>query len=225
MKVKTTPRLQGAVVPGRTAIVVLGAFVSFVLVVAAGCAGTGSTREDPQKKIARVEREHRQRQQKAQKTYLEGVRALDKGDLSQARTHFTRAIALDPCHGAAHNDLGVVYYKQGRLYDAAVEFDDAAKNTVDRHEPFYNLGTVFEDAGQLRKAAEAYQNALRIAPGEVWVMENLARTYVKLNTNHQESTQLLEDLLLKEEREDWRHWIKTQLYRLRGKDKAEKELS
>ena len=95
--------------------------------------------------------------------------------------------------------------------------DAAGRQLPEGYEPYYNLGMVMEGAGQLRKAAEAYENALRRAPEELSVMENLARTYVKLGSNRAEAIKLLEAALLREQRPDWQRWIRLHLLKLKGK--------
>jgi tetratricopeptide (TPR) repeat protein len=174
--------------------------------------------------VAELAEEHAKKLQEAEEAYRQGTKALARKDLLQANRHLTRAIQLNPYHGPAHNDLGVVHFLEGRLYEAALEFDAAGRQFPERYEPFYNLGMVLEKGAQFRKAAEAYENALKRAPEELSVMENLARMYVELGSNQAEAIKLLEGALLREQRPDWQRWIRLHLLKLRGEeDKATEE--
>lgn len=181
----------------------------------AGCVSTGD-KETAQKRMERLQREREEKARQAEKAYKKGKEVLNSGELADAREHFLKALNLNPHHGAAHNDLGVVYFKEGDFYDAAVQFDAACRYLAGCCEPFYNLGLVLEKAGKLEEAAESYRGALKVAPNQLEVMESLARTYVKLDTNHKETIKLLEGALLKEKRPDWQRWIRLQLLRLKG---------
>ena len=66
-----------------------------------------------------------------------------------------RALRADIMFGPAHNNLGLVYYHQGKLYAAAWEFQNAIKLMPYQPEPRNNLGLVFERAGKTSAAAEA----------------------------------------------------------------------
>jgi len=87
----------------------------------------------------------------------------------------------------------------------------------ERHEPFYNMALVLERAGQWSRATEAYESALRLAPGDLAVMEALARTYIELGTHRLETIDLLERCLAREKRPVWQRWLTLQLIRLEGR--------
>jgi Tfp pilus assembly protein PilF len=56
----------------------------------------------------------------------EAARLLRRGDLTGAEREIRAAIAADPTFGPAHNNLGLIYFKQKKLYLAAQEFSDAS---------------------------------------------------------------------------------------------------
>jgi len=184
-----------------------------------------SATDNPTSAVAKLAEEHAKKLREAEEAYRQGTKALARKDLPQAKKHLTRALQLNPYHGAAHNDLGVVHFLEGRLYEAALEFDAAGRQLPERYESFYNLGMVMEEGAQLRKAAEAYENALKRAPEELSVMENLARTYVELGSNQAEAIKLLEGALLREQRPEWQRWVRLHLLKLKGQAEAPGELS
>ena len=193
----------------------LAAIVCLALSLSCGCAHLARD-EDPQQVVERMARERQQRLEQAQAAYQAGAKALARNDLAGAADNLAEAVRLDPYHGAARNDLGVVRYREGDLYQAALDFDAASRIMLDAHEPFYNLGVVLEEAGRLEEAAEAYRAALRIAADAVDVKEALARTYIRLDSHRQEAVVLLEAAAAKESRAEWQHWIRLQLLRLRA---------
>ena len=206
---------HGMLMRGRVVKAILSATVLAASLLISACATPGEW-EDPQERMNRVQAEQEKRRDEAAKLYSRGAGALSEDKLPEAKRYLLQALELNAYHGAAHNDLGVVYFKEGNFYEAASEFDVASRHLLGRYRPFYNLGMVLEEAGQLRQAADAYQNALKIAPEELAVMENLARTYVKLNSNHRETIELLAKSLLREQDPDWQRWLRLQLFRLRG---------
>jgi len=188
--------------------------------VMSGCAGAAHA-ENPTESLERAQQEHRARLADADSAYRMGVTALSAGELERAERRFQEATELNPYHGAAHNDLGVVHFRRGDLYQAAVAFDTAAKNLVDRHEPFFNLGMVLEKGGLLREAMEAYRNALRLAPEDLPTIRALVRTRAKLGEGGAQTARLIERALLQEQNPQWRRWLRLQRLRLRGMEPVE----
>src|SRR4051812_18509394 len=73
---------------------------------------------------------------------------IQEGKYDEAERILKQAIASDVMYGPARNNLGLVYYHRGRLYDAAWEFQNAAKLMPYQPAPRNNLGLVFEKAGK-----------------------------------------------------------------------------
>ena len=71
------------------------------------------------------------------------IALLEERDWEGAERALRAALAADVMHGPAHNNLGKVYYHQGKLYLAAWEFQYAAKLMPNQPEPKNNLGLVF----------------------------------------------------------------------------------
>ena len=49
----------------------------------------------------------------------------DQGKHEEAIAHLSQALFIRPDYAKAHNNLGMVYYKTGRLDDAIKEFETA----------------------------------------------------------------------------------------------------
>ena len=70
-------------------------------------------------------------------------------------------------NGPARNNLGVLLLKQGRLYDAASEFEWARKLMPGHPDPRLNLGLTLEQAGRLDGTLDLYATALEVHPDHV----------------------------------------------------------
>jgi Flp pilus assembly protein TadD len=90
---------------------------------------------------------------------------IDAGDLESAEARLRDALTADLYHGPAHNNLGVVFLEQGKLYEAAQEFEWAKKLLPSAPDPRVNLALVLESAGQEENALMAWESALDVAPG------------------------------------------------------------
>jgi Flp pilus assembly protein TadD len=125
-----------------------------------------------------------------------------------------RALRADIMFGPAHNNLGLVYYHQGKLYAAAWEFQNAVKLMPYQPEPRNNLGLVFERAGRTSSAAEAYSKAHEIHPDNPEYLANLARATVRTGDRNDEARRLLEEVIAKDDRPEWKDWATLTLLRM-----------
>ena len=145
-----------------------------------------------------------------------GVALLTDGKLADAETALKRALTADVMFGPAHNNLGKVYYQQGRYYLAAWEFQYAAKLMPNRPEPLNNLGLVFEAVGKLDDAVASYSKALATEPDNAQYIGNAARARLRRGDRDSEVRDLLNDLVLKDTRPEWVTWARQRLATLRA---------
>src|SRR5262245_17450995 len=139
---------------------------------------------------------------------------IRQGKYDQAQKLLKKAIAADVMFGPARNNLGLVYYHEGNLYQAAWEFQNAIKLMPYQPEPRNNLGLVLERAGKLTDATEAYDRARQREPDNPEYIGNLARAKVRRGDNDQETKDLLEEVVFKDSRPQWSNWAKENLFRL-----------
>lgn len=132
-------------------------------------------------------------------------------DLSGAEKELKAALASDLFYGPAHNDLGIVYFRQEKYYEAAWEFQYAAKLMPAKAEPKNNLGMVYEAVGRLDESAKWYDEALALGPDDVEVIGNLARVLVRSGHRDEKTRQLLSDVVMKDRRPEWVAWAREQL--------------
>lgn len=120
-------------------------------------------------------------------------------------------------YGPAHNNLGQLYYLQEHYYEAAWEFQYAGQLMPHQPIPRNNLGLVFEATGQLEKAEEHYALALDAEPDNPEFLGNLARAKVRQGERSHELRDLLQQIVVKDNRTQWRSWAEEQLRFISGR--------
>ncbi len=178
--------------------------LALAAVVPAGCRSSGKT--------THVER--KQNTELAIKQNDEAFKLIEKGKYDDAQKMLRVAIDADVMFGPAHNNLGLVYYHQNKLYEAAWEFQHAGKLMPHQPEPKNNLGLVFEKAGKMADASDAYSKARQLEPDNPEYLANLARAKVRGGADDDETRKLLEEVVLKDSREEWTDWARMNLIRL-----------
>jgi Tfp pilus assembly protein PilF len=146
-----------------------------------------------------------------------GLDAYEAGDLEQARERLKGAVAADRGNAHAWVALGVVEFARNDASEAAFAFETAMGLEPARYEPRFNLGAVLESTGQYARAARLYEQALRLAPGQLEVMENLARCYIRGRMNLNRAKELVDKALESEARPEWRLWLESQSDRIQSR--------
>jgi tetratricopeptide (TPR) repeat protein len=104
---------------------------------------------------------------------------LIESDPAEAEQLLRQALTADLFHGPAHNNLGVIYLNEGKLYEAAGEFEWARKLMPGHPDPRLNLGLALERGGRVDEALDAYRAALSIAPEHLPTAQALARCQLR----------------------------------------------
>ncbi|MDR3198690.1 MAG: hypothetical protein LBU34_12555 [Planctomycetaceae bacterium] len=147
----------------------------------------------------------------AAKQNQHGLEALAKGKFDKAEKHFKEALIKDIDFGPAHNNLGRLYFDQGKNYLAAWEFEYATKVMPQRGEPYNNMGMVMERVGKLEQAVDAYEMANVLCPNHPEIVGNLARVSWCQDKSNVRTRNLLEQLIFIDTRPDWVSWAKEQV--------------
>jgi len=190
-----------------------------VLVVVLGGCNTGSARyrSEPQG-YRTVPVEIGRDCEKAATLTAQALKAVEEGELEQAEQLLRDALTSDVMYGPAHNNLGQLYYQQKRYYEAAWEFQYAIRLMPHQPIPRNNLGLVFEATGQLDAAAEQYGLAVAEEPDNAQLLGNLASARIRRGDTGPEVRELLQQIVIKDTRPDWRAWAEQQ-YHLSSKDR------
>lgn len=147
----------------------------------------------------------------AERLTLEAADRIAAGsdkDLDRAEALLREALAADLFHGPAHNNLGVVHLKRGRLYEAASEFEWARKLMPGHPDPRVNLALTLERAGRVDDAAEAYGAALEVHPGHMPATQGLARLEARHGREGAGSAARLRTIALEGTSAAWRDWAR-----------------
>jgi tetratricopeptide (TPR) repeat protein len=116
------------------------------------------------------------------------------------------ALGHDLFFGPAHNNLGVVYLQQDRLYDAAGEFEWARKLMPGHPDPRLNLAITLERAGREEEAVAAYTAALEVYPDYLPAIQGLARNAVEQGLGDKRLDRWLREIAMRSTDSDWREW-------------------
>lgn len=180
--------------------------VAIACVAAGGCATPQRGPYQPQGEIAR----HTDR---AERLTREAVERMDR-DPKEAERLLRDALTADLFHGPAHNNLGVLFLRQGLLAPAAEEFVWAAKLMPDHPDPRLNLAMTFERAGRIGEAIDGYANVLEATPGHLPTMQALALCQVRYARTDERTAPLLREIAMRGEGETWRSWAQEALIKL-----------
>lgn len=131
-------------------------------------------------------------------------------DLAEAERLLREALTADLFHGPAHNNLGVVFLKQEKLYEAAQEFEWAKKLMPGHPDPRVNLALVMESAGRTEDAVSAYASALQVRSEYMPAMQGMARLMVREGREDARLAALLDEISLRGGSEEWRAWARAE---------------
>lgn len=154
------------------------------------------------------------RQGESLASYRLAAASYDKGDFKTARDQAQKAIAAYDRNAQAWMLMGLIENEECRIFEAAGCFHKASLLAPDRYEPLYNIGVLLESFGRYMEAIESYQAALKLSPGQLEVIENLARCYIRTGTHLNEAKSLIDQALLTEQRSQWRQWLSQQSHML-----------
>jgi tetratricopeptide (TPR) repeat protein len=174
-------------------------------VLGVGCASLTDSNE------AFIRVQTRQNPAKAERLTLVGVKAMHSGHIEHAFDKFVAAIDADEAYGPAHNNVGLLHYEQGNLYQAVLAFEQAMELMPYDPIVYYNLGLTLESAGKVHEAMDLYWQAVEMDPVNPVFLGNLVRLRVRLGEANPELVTQLQDLILIETRPDWRRWADRQL--------------
>jgi Tfp pilus assembly protein PilF len=140
--------------------------------------------------------------------------ALIQGNPARAEELLRAALTADLYHGPAHNNLGVLYLNQGKLYEAAGEFEWARKLMPGHPDPRMNLALTLERAGRTGEALAAYGNALEVHPDHLPTMQALTRLQLRSGRTDSRTPWMLEEIALRSDSPQWRDWARLQRARV-----------
>ncbi len=148
---------------------------------------------------------------KAQKLSQDAAAVLT-AEPDRAERLLLEALTADIDYGPAHNNLGVLFLSQGKLFEAANEFEWARKLMPGHPDPRMNLALTLERAGRIDDALATYETALEVYPNHLQTIQALARIQLRHNRADDHTDDLLSEIALRGETDQWRTWARTQLW-------------
>lgn len=98
-----------------------------------------------------------------------------EGRIDQAISELERLLGQNPHDALAHNDLGVLYYRQGNSAKSVDHYEFAVANSPRNPLFLKNLADVYyTDAGRTDDAVQIYLDLLRVYPDDVETLSSLA---------------------------------------------------
>ena len=111
--------------------------------------------------------------------YLLGAVYFDKGDMASAITNFQNCLKVDPNFPLATEKLIQAYQKTGQsnqsvqLVEQHVKSQQGHRSFRDSAESYNYLGTLYYQQGDMDKAIQAFENALKRSPHHKTAKQNL----------------------------------------------------
>jgi tetratricopeptide (TPR) repeat protein len=141
------------------------------------------------------------------------ARAADmlQSDPEGAEALLREALTADLFCAPAHNNLGVVFLGQGKLYEAAGEFEWARKLLPGHPDPRVNLALVLESAGKVDEALASYEAALEVQPGYLPAIQGAARLAVREGREDERLAGWLGEIAMRGTEPTWRSWAQQEL--------------
>ena len=115
--------------------------------------------------------------------YLLGAVYFDKGDMASAITNFQNCLKVEPNYEPARTKLIQAYQKTGqpnqatRLVEQRVKNQQGHRSFRESAESYNRLGTLHYQQGDMDKAIQAFENALKRSPHHKTAKQNLNQLY------------------------------------------------
>jgi len=111
-----------------------------------------------------------------------GEIALKKGDLEAGQKCFTEALAISPEDEAAAYNVGEMLFSNQKVDEAVKYFELAIQIKKDWSKPYYKLGFVYLNKGDMAKSLEYFNKFVALDPAnpEVPAVKNIIATIEKM---------------------------------------------
>jgi tetratricopeptide (TPR) repeat protein len=98
----------------------------------------------------------------------------------------TSLFMKDPLTAEEHNNLGVIYEREGKHELAVREYKKAISNDNSLITPYINLGNVYFKEGEFTEAEKSYKKALELDEASLEASNNLASLYIETDAQYEE---------------------------------------
>lgn len=130
-----------------------------------------------------------------------------ENDAGGALESFRTAVALEPRHVNARNNLGVILRLLGLHTDAEAEYRTAIEINPDHSDAYHNLAILLDATGRVAEAVTAYCHALTLQPQFANARRHLAIAYCRIGQREHAERMCREWLRLEPDSEQARHTL------------------
>lgn len=109
--------------------------------------------------------------------FAKAVKAMKNGKDEAAAALFSAVAKEDPALASPHTNLGILYYREGRLDQAETAFKEALERDGKDYAAANYLGIIYRTQGRFADAKAAYQQALAAKPDYALAHLNIAILY------------------------------------------------
>ena len=113
-------------------------------------------------------------------TMAAGEDALVEGNLGEAAEIFSRLVATDPGNPQVLAFRARAYLEMGRLGPARRDYHRMMEIDSTNSTPYFQLGTLAQQAGDLRTALDYYEQARELVPGSPEALANIGGVLVEM---------------------------------------------
>lgn len=129
--------------------------------------GPALTPSNPANGVASAQDVHPGNSSNLQVVFMEGQRALARGDLDQAENLFQEVLSRDPANAGAHANLGVIAMRRRHWHQALAELKRARQLAPEIPGIRLNIGLTYYREGDYRSAVPPLSSVLRDEPQSV----------------------------------------------------------
>ena len=97
----------------------------------------------------------------------------------------------DPLTAEEHNNLGVIYEREGKNDLAIREYKSAVSMDNSLVTPLVNLGNVYFKQGEFTRAEKSYKKALELDEANLEAANNLASLYIEIGKQYAEGLEYM----------------------------------
>ena len=101
-----------------------------------------------------------------------GAANMSLGNADETIASYQRVLQLNHKHSDAYNNLGMVFYNEGKFSKAVDNYQKAVEiepNFADAH---YNLANALKQTGDLGSAIKSYRSSIKINPNDAEVLSH-----------------------------------------------------
>ena len=118
----------------------------------------------------------------------QAVAAHQKNKFTEAEKIYRAILQIHPMHTAVNSNLGVMFYKLGRLDEAQSCYKKLITQNPNHAESHCNLGVILQELNKLKDSEISFKKAIELKPNYELAHNNLGNTLKKLGRSEEAAT-------------------------------------